>query len=77
MTLTPASSRVGSGWAAIASHPVPRLLEAGVHVTVNSDDPAYFGGYVADNYLALASGLGLGLADLAALASNSVNACLR
>ncbi len=61
---------------AIASHPIPLLLEAGVHVTVNSDDPAYFGGYVADNYLALAEGLGLGYDTLAALAANSLAACL-
>jgi adenosine deaminase len=60
----------------IAAHPLPVLLDAGVNVTVNSDDPAYFGGYVADNYLALATELGFGLADLAALAANSVNACL-
>ncbi len=60
----------------MAAHPLPALLDACVKVTVNSDDPAYFGGYIADNYLALASGLGLGLADLAALAANSVDACL-
>ncbi len=60
----------------IAAHPLPALLDAGVRVTVNSDDPAYFGGYVGDNYLALASGLGLGLSDLAALAANSLDACL-
>jgi hypothetical protein len=60
----------------IAAHPLPALLDAGVNVTVNSDDPAYFGGYVADNYLAIAAGLGLGLSDLAALAANSVAACL-
>ena len=45
----------------IAAHPLPTLLDAGVNVTINSDDPAYFGGYVADNYLAIASGLGLDL----------------
>ena len=33
---------------------IAQLLRSGVRVTVNSDDPAYFGGYVADNYLALA-----------------------
>jgi adenosine deaminase len=60
----------------IAAHPLPTLLDAGVKVTVNSDDPAYFGGYIGDNYLALASGLGLGLSDLAALAANSMDACL-
>jgi adenosine deaminase len=61
---------------AIAEHPLPRLLDAGVNVTINSDDPAYFGGYVADNYLALASGLNLDLAALTALAANSLNASL-
>jgi len=60
----------------MAAHPLPALLDAGVKVTVNSDDPAYFGGYVADNYLAVASGLKLGLGDLAALAANSIDACL-
>jgi adenosine deaminase len=60
----------------MSAHPLPALLEAGVKVTINSDDPAYFGGYVADNYLALASGLGFGLGDLAALAANSIAARL-
>jgi adenine deaminase len=60
----------------LASHPLPTLLDAGVRVTVNSDDPAYFGGYVADNYLALAAELDLGLPDLAALAANSIAAIL-
>jgi adenosine deaminase len=53
-------------------HPLPRLLDAGVLVTVNSDDPAYFGGYVADNYLALHRALGLDLKMLEALAQNSL-----
>jgi adenosine deaminase len=61
---------------AIGQHPLPALLDAGVNVTVNSDDPAYFGGYVADNYLALASGLGVSLGELAAIAANSLAACL-
>jgi adenosine deaminase len=61
----------------MGAHPLPRLLEAGVRVTVNSDDPAYFGGYVADNYLALAAGLGLDQATLGVLAENSLAACLR
>ncbi len=60
----------------LADHPLPALLDAGVKVTVNSDDPAYFGGYIADNYLALAAELNLGLTDLAALAENSLSASL-
>lgn len=55
-------------------HPLPRLLDAGVLVTINSDDPAYFGGYVAENYLAIQRALGLDLATLEALARNSLTA---
>jgi adenosine deaminase len=55
----------------IAHHPIGRMLALGLHATVNSDDPAYFGGYVADNYRAIAKGRGLGRAELATLARNS------
>jgi adenosine deaminase len=58
----------------LAEHPLPRLLDAGVLVTINSDDPAYFGGYVADNYLAVHEALGLDLDALASLARNSLSA---
>ena len=58
----------------LAGHPLPRLLDAGVRVTINSDDPAYFGGYVADNYVAVAETFGLSEADLAALARASLEA---
>lgn len=37
----------------MADHPLPAMLEAGLKATVNSDDPAYFGGYINDNYRAL------------------------
>ena len=43
-------------------------------VTINSDDPAYFGGYVADNYLAAATALGLTRGELAQCARNSLDA---
>ena len=42
-----------------------------LHATVNSDDPAYFGGYVDDNYRAIESALSLDAAQLATLARNS------
>jgi adenosine deaminase len=58
----------------LAAHPLLRLLDAGVHVTVNSDDPAYFGGYVGDNYLAVAEAHDLSEADVAALAQASLDA---
>lgn len=58
----------------IASHPLPTMLERGLEVTVNSDDPAYFGGYVDDNLDALVEAGHLAAADLATLARNSIEA---
>jgi adenosine deaminase len=58
----------------LAAHPLRRMLEAGLCVTVNSDDPAYFGGYVAENYRASVAALGLTDADLLRLARNSFTA---
>jgi adenosine deaminase len=55
-------------------HSLKVLLDAGVAVTVNSDDPAYFGGYVNDNYIAVAEALELGDHDLYTLARNSLEA---
>jgi adenosine deaminase len=55
----------------MAEHPIDRMLREGLRVTVNSDDPAYFGGYVNDNYAAAAAGRNLGRDDLATLARNS------
>jgi adenosine deaminase len=59
----------------LADHVLPAMLDEGLVVTVNSDDPAYFGGYVAANYEALRHELGLGDAQLATLAMNSFDAC--
>jgi adenosine deaminase len=58
----------------IEDHNLKRLLERGLCVTVNSDDPAYFDGYVAQNYVAAARGLGLSRSQIAQLASNSIEA---
>jgi adenosine deaminase len=58
----------------LAQHPFRALLDEGLLVTVNSDDPAYFGGYIADNYLAVAEALGLSEGELVALARNSFEA---
>lgn len=58
----------------MSQHNLARMLRQGVMVTVNSDDPAYFGGYIADNYLASAQSLGLSREELAALACNSIHA---
>ena len=55
----------------IALSPVRRMLDLGLKVTINSDDPAYFGGYVNDNYRAVARALEMSAAELVLLAHNS------
>lgn len=55
-------------------HPLARLQDSGVLVTVNSDDPAYFGGYVGDNYVAISAGLDLRQSETTQLARNSLSA---
>jgi adenosine deaminase len=54
----------------LEDHPLRRMLQAGLRATVNSDDPAYFGGYLADNYRAVAHALGLTREEIATLARN-------
>ncbi len=58
----------------LQDHNLKRLLDQGVCVTVNSDDPAYFGGYIAENYSAAQKALGLTRRELATLARNSFEA---
>ena len=58
----------------LAHHPLKTLLDAGLCATVNSDDPAYFGGYVDRNFLATFEALPLGADDAYALARNSFEA---
>ena len=60
----------------LSRHPLKQLLDAGLVVTVNSDDPAYFDGYLLQNYVAVQKALGLSHADLAQLARNSITASL-
>lgn len=55
----------------LEEHPLPAMLDAGLLCTVNSDDPAYFGGYVEDNFLAVREALGLSPDRLRDLARNS------
>lgn len=55
----------------LAQHPLKRMLALGLNATVNSDDPAYFGGYVNDNFRAVAGGVGLTREELVRLARNS------
>ncbi len=55
-------------------HPLPEMLKAGIKVTINSDDPAYFGGYLNENYEAISDILGNDRELLAKLARNSFSA---
>ena len=72
MTICPLSNVRLRAVDTLAEHPLPQMLDAGLNVTISSDDPAYFGGYVDDNLRALVASLGLTADDLARLAANSV-----
>jgi adenine deaminase len=61
---------------AIAHHPLRRMMDKGLVVTLNSDDPAYFGGYVSDNYHAVSDALSLGREEIVAIARNGIQASL-
>jgi adenosine deaminase len=60
----------------LREHNLARLLRRGVAVTINSDDPAYFGGYIGENYRQTAEALELSAAELVAIAGNAVRASL-
>ena len=60
----------------LAHHPLRRMLDRGLMVSVNSDDPAYFGGYVNQNYRAAAQALRLGRDEIAAIVRNGIDASL-
>jgi adenine deaminase len=74
LTVCPLSNVKLNVFKRIENHNLKRLLDHGVCVTVNSDDPAYFGGYVVENYLAVERGLGLSREQLHTLARNSIEA---
>ncbi len=58
----------------LAQHNLKSLLDAGLKLSINSDDPAYFGGYIAQNYVDTAQALGLSRAELKRIARNSLEA---
>ncbi|WP_256103375.1 adenosine deaminase [Streptomyces sp. ODS05-4] len=74
LTLCPLSNVRLRAVDTLADHPLRAMMDAGLLVTVNSDDPAYFGGYVGDNFHAVAGVLGLGPEEQRALARNSFEA---
>jgi len=74
LTVCPLSNVRLRGVEHMRDHPLKRMLDAGLCVTVNSDDPAYFGGYVSQNFVSAADALDLSRDDLHALARNSFEA---
>lgn len=71
MTVCPLSNRALQTCPDLTQHPLRRMLTAGLLVTVNSDDPSYFGGYVNENFIAIQEALSLTEPEIATLARNS------
>jgi len=74
LTVCPLSNVKLHVFESIKQHDLKQLLELGICATVNSDDPAYFGGYVNENLLAVHEGLNLGENDIVQLVKNSFEA---
>lgn len=74
LTVCPLSNVKLGVFPSMKEHNLKQMLDRGLCVTVNSDDPAYFGGYVNENYLAVQKALNLDRADIVRLAENSFNA---
>lgn len=74
LTVCPHSNVKLRVFPSMEAHNLKRLLDAGVRVTINSDDPAYFGGYLTANYLAAQRALGLDREDIRQLAANPFEA---
>lgn len=74
LTVCPLSNIKLRVFDSLADHNLKALLEMGLCITLNSDDPAYFGGYIEENYLAAQQALGLSKADIYQLAKNSFEA---
>ncbi|WP_174298724.1 adenosine deaminase [Sphingomonas bacterium] len=72
LTVCPLSNVALRNVARLEDHPIDRMLGVGLRATIHSDDPAYFGGYIAENYRATAQARGLTRAQLVTLARNSL-----
>ena len=71
MTVCPLSNKALQSCPDLSLHPLRRMLEANLLVTVNSDDPSYFGGYVNENFIAIQQALALTEPEIVTLARNS------
>ncbi|WP_321287523.1 adenosine deaminase [uncultured Sunxiuqinia sp.] len=76
LTVCPLSNLALKAVNNLKDHPLKKLMDHGVLVTINSDDPAYFGGYMNENFRASAEALNLSKADLCQLVRNAVMASL-
>ena len=74
LTMCPLSNVKLRVFDTLEDHNLKRLMDRGIKVMVNSDDPAYFGGYLTENYTALQQALGLSRDDLVHLARNGIEA---
>lgn len=74
LTMCPFSNIALGGFERLEDHNLKRMMDRGVKVTINSDDPAYFGGYLLDNYLETVRALGLTRDEIVTLAANSIEA---
>lgn len=74
LTVCPLSNVALGVFPDLASHNLKQLLQLGLRATVNSDDPAYFGGYIGDNLLAVQRALQLSRDEIVLLASHAVEA---
>jgi adenosine deaminase len=74
LTVCPLSNVRLRAVSSLAAHPLPAMLEAGLKVCINSDDPAYFGGYLGENLAAVKAEFGLTAAQLVTLSTNSIEA---
>jgi adenosine deaminase len=72
LTVCPMSNVALQVVSGLSDHPLPAMIEAGLLVSINSDDPAYFGGYIGDNYRETQAALGLEDVTLVELARNSI-----
>jgi adenine deaminase len=74
LTVCPLSNTKLHVFEHMREHNLKRLLDAGLCITINSDDPAYFGGYINENYYAIQEALNLSQTDIIQLAQNGINA---
>ena len=74
LTVCPLSNVKLKVFEEMSSHTILEMLEQGVCVTVNSDDPSYFGGYMTENFISLYDNLGLSKGQALRLVKNSIDA---